>query len=135
MLLSLNLLLKATYLLFNLGLVGAQKLLHRVCFDWLLPEGQMCLQVSHLRLLESRLGSLLLPLRCEEVKDLIKGSVDADVRAIEVRVLFEAVFKEGYLCSERAHLLPQGFNLDPVSIHESIRVDQGRYRVLMLLLH
>ena len=85
----------------------------------------MCLQVGHLRLLESRLGSLLLPLRCEEVKDLIEGSVDADVRAIEVRVLFEAVFKEGYLCSECAYLLSQGLNLDPVSVHESIRVDQG----------
>lgn len=95
----------------------------------------MCLQVSHLRLLKSRLRGLLLSLRSEEVEDLVKGSVDADVRAIEVRVLFEAVFQEGYLCSECAHLLSQGLNLDPVSVHESIRVDQGGYRVLVLLLH
>lgn len=95
----------------------------------------MCLQVGHLGLLESRLGGLLLSLSREKVEDLIKGSVDADVRAIEVRVLFKAVFEEGYLCSERAHLLPQGLDLDTVSVHESIRVDQGRYRVLVLLLH
>lgn len=95
----------------------------------------MCLQVGHLRLLESRLGSLLLPLRSEEVKDLIKGSVDADIRAIEVCVLFETVFEEGYLCSERAHLLSQGLDLNPVSVHESIWVDKGRYRVLVLLFH
>ena len=125
MLLRLNLLLEAAYLLFNLVLVGAQKLLHRVCLNRFLLERQMCLQVGHLGLLESCLGSLLLSLRSEEVEDLIKGSVDADVRAIEVRVLFETVFQEGYLCSERAHLLSQGLDLDPVSIHEPIRVDQG----------
>ena len=78
---------KAADLSFNLAFVGVQKLLHRVCLNWLLLERQMCLQVGHLRLLKLRLRNLLLSLRSEEVQHLIKGSVNADVGAIEVRIL------------------------------------------------
>lgn len=95
----------------------------------------MCLDIGSLGSLEWRLRHLSRALGLEKVETLLKDARDGHFRVVEVCVLGQTVFQKRDLLSQCVNILPQRLHLNPVLVHEAIRVDRWQNGMFVLLLH